>query len=329
MPERPAENFRQQEQLTFISNPQPLPDVSGHAPSPRQSTMTVTMETIPLADHSPHLPPIDPTKRVQIFYEDPQVTRRDECSIVAEPEAAIQPPSPSPSLFTTTVQPTITEAADCARQPETRLPDYSPHLPPLDFTKTGKSFFADLRNKRIISEYDQDRFFCWCHVANRGRQSTTGMPGNSHRATMNDQVNDSRRYQRTRWLAHASKCPFYKVSFLNFRYHLLIPLQNPWETTGLGGTGARRYPQFPLQEPISQREALGRDCDQESAASYLASGEKRRTISDSEPGQTMNEDINAHIDTPEQPRPTRGKFVEYRSIQVRWRYLMKRRAVWG
>jgi hypothetical protein len=66
--------------------------------------------------------------------------------------------------------PDLTPSAKPARKVRlTSLFDYSPHLPPIDRSKAGEDFFADLRDKQIIPEYDQDRFTCWCHVAKRAQ----------------------------------------------------------------------------------------------------------------------------------------------------------------
>jgi hypothetical protein len=57
---------------------------------------------------------------------------------------------------------------------------------------------------------------------------------------------------------------------------MLTQLQDPWATTGLDGMGQRKFPQFPLPEPIQQREALRQDRDIQSATADAPRGEKRR-----------------------------------------------------
>jgi hypothetical protein len=64
----------------------------------------------------------------------------------------------------------------------------------------------------------------------------------------------------------------------------LIPQQNPWATTGTDSTGLRMFPQFPLQEPSHPQKAPGQDIAEESAASGLFHGKRKRTS-----GLTMDE----------------------------------------
>jgi hypothetical protein len=93
----------------------------------------------------------------------------------------------------------------------TPLPHYSPHLPPIDRTKTGEGFYADLCDKRLIAGYDQDRFSCWCHVAKIAENPERAAFGNLHIRSARTEGN-ALRFQAYLWFGHAVKCSFYEVS---------------------------------------------------------------------------------------------------------------------
>jgi hypothetical protein len=158
----------------------------------------------------------------------PEDRGQDERTLSVEPQVSTQPSSPWTSALPPTEPRTVPRETKLVRRLESRVPDYSPHLPPLDFTKRGKDFYEDLLDKRIIPEYDQDRFLCWCHLAKRAMRRRTGvlsLHGNSHCTTTEDEGSDVGRYVMSRWITHASQCAFYKVSFLYRRYIVtLMPL---------------------------------------------------------------------------------------------------------
>jgi hypothetical protein len=113
----------------------------------------------------------------------------------AEPMANVSP-APTPEVITTP------------------FPAYSSLLPPIDRTKSGEEFYADLQAKRIIPGYDQDRFSCWCHVAKSEEDpEAEGLSVSHCDATRKSTAGKVPRYLPSRWFSHASKCPFYKVSF--------------------------------------------------------------------------------------------------------------------
>jgi hypothetical protein len=147
---------------------------------------------------------------------------QDQRTLFVEPETSEQPSSPSAPVLAPTVRRRY-KATKIIRRQESRLPNYSPHLPPLDFRKSGKAFYSDLRDKRIIPDYDEDRFLCWCHVAKRAmgrRLGVIALHGLSHCATTEDEGSDVGRYLPSKWISHAAKCGFYKASFLNRQYIL-------------------------------------------------------------------------------------------------------------
>jgi hypothetical protein len=98
----------------------------------------------------------------------------------------------------------------------TALPDYSPYLPPFDRTKVGEDFFADLCDKRVIPGFDEERFSCWCHVAKRAENPDKDLIlSKMHVSTKKGVIT---RFQSSRWLEHAAKCSFYKVSTVALRH---------------------------------------------------------------------------------------------------------------
>jgi hypothetical protein len=128
----------------------------------------------------------------------------------------VEPAGPGsvPTLsFSAATSPAIKSSAEPARQASTTpLPNYSPHLPPIDRTKTGEDFFADLHVKRIIPEYDQERFSCWCYVAKRAQNpGKHKLLSNSHCVTHTTR-DSTYRFQMHKWFVHVAKCAFYKVS---------------------------------------------------------------------------------------------------------------------
>jgi hypothetical protein len=92
----------------------------------------------------------------------------------------------------------------------TPLPDYSPHLPPVDRTKWGRSFFEDLRAKRLIEDYDDKRWTCWCHAAKKNQRRVPRTLSLSHQKS--EVQESSRRYVSRSWFLHAARCHFYRVS---------------------------------------------------------------------------------------------------------------------
>jgi hypothetical protein len=85
------------------------------------------------------------------------------------------------------------------------LPDYSPHLPPIDRTKWGQAFYEDLRAKRIIEDFDDKRWTCWCHAVKRDKIPTPRNLSISHHSS-------SQCYMSASWFTHATSCHFYRVS---------------------------------------------------------------------------------------------------------------------
>jgi hypothetical protein len=94
----------------------------------------------------------------------------------------------------------------------TSLPDYSLYLPSIDRTKAGEEFFADLRDKQIIPEYDQDRFVCWCHVAKRAQNANGNAVLSRSHCYAAKKGGGMYRFQTSKWFEHAARCAFYKVS---------------------------------------------------------------------------------------------------------------------
>jgi hypothetical protein len=93
--------------------------------------------------------------------DDAEVLPQDENAIVVDLEPARHVSSLPISNHASALPATVGNAT---RFPTTPLPNYSLHLPPIDRTKKGEDFYADLQAKRIIPGYDEDRFSCWCHV---------------------------------------------------------------------------------------------------------------------------------------------------------------------
>jgi hypothetical protein len=217
------------------------------------------------------------------------------------PEAPIEVSSPYITLPATIVPP-----EPVFKIPTSRRSDYSRYLPPYDLSNKSEAFFADLKSKRIIAGYDEDRFSCWCHVAKKARNPDTQQLSCTH-VQRSERHGLDQRYCTSFWFSHVSRCDFYKVSFLVHLFQSLIFLQNPWATSGPSGRGKRKFPQFPLPEPIAtQREAVDHlRSDDVRSAFEKGQGEKRRRLDVSE-GQTTSEDPDA-IDPAQQSLSSRGR----------------------
>lgn len=124
-------------------------------------------------------------------------------------------PGSVPTLsFPADTVPESISSTEQARQLEiTPAPSYSPHLPPVDPTKSGEDFYADLYRKRIIPGYDQDRFSCWCYVAKRAQNPRKKMMLSNSHCVPSTARNCVYRFQVRKWFGHAARCAFFKVSF--------------------------------------------------------------------------------------------------------------------
>jgi hypothetical protein len=166
------------------------------------------------------------------------------------------------------------------------LPDYSPHLPQFDRTKTGEAFFADLYDKRLIPGYDQDRFSCWCHVAKRAENPDKDAILSKLHSGAPRTGGNILKFRAATWLAHAAKCAFYKVSLLARSFTVAESTEG-----SLGddenGKGRRFFPQFPLRHPNYPQAAIQNE--DEASAVLGIRGEKRKRDADPDQGQVMDE----------------------------------------
>lgn len=140
-------------------------------------------------------------------------------SLIVDVEPA-RPGSANEPLFLESTAPKTTTSSEPAPEIQTTpLPKYSPFLPPIDRTKAGEEFYADLQDKRIIPGYDEDRFSCWCHVAKEqsGKVAPSETLSNTHCEVRSTPGSKIRRYRAHRWFAHAKNCAFYVVSLLGCR----------------------------------------------------------------------------------------------------------------
>jgi hypothetical protein len=135
-------------------------------------------------------------------------------SLIVDVEPARPESANAPLFLDSTLPKTTTSSGPAPEITTTPLPKYSPLLPPIDRTKAGEDFYADLQDKRIIPGYDEDRFSCWCHVAKEqsGKVAPSENLSNAHSDVTSVQGASVKRYKTFRWFAHAKRCAFYSVS---------------------------------------------------------------------------------------------------------------------
>jgi hypothetical protein len=184
----------------------------------------------------------------------PNLHRQEEFSLISDSEVAASVTSPPLPPVPYTISNTTTIPYPPYAQ-TTPLPGYSPHLPPIDRTKRGQSFYEDLLAKQVIQDLDDERWTCWCHVAKRDQIPAPPVLGLSHQRKSASRV---QRYISICWFNHAAKCDFYKVglSCIVLLISLILP-QNPW-ATNRNGTNGRLYPHFPLPPPPAIQESTER-----------------------------------------------------------------------
>jgi hypothetical protein len=158
----------------------------------------------------------EPEEAIPIMPEEVDHHLRPGRSLIVEVEPARPGSANAPLFLESTVPKTGSSSAPAPEITTTPLPKYSPFLPPIDRTKAGEDFYADLQDKRIIPGYDEDRFSCWCHVAKEqsGKVAPSENLSNAHSDVASVQGASVKRYKTFRWFAHAKRCAFYSVSLL-------------------------------------------------------------------------------------------------------------------
>jgi hypothetical protein len=139
------------------------------------------------------------------------VQRHGEMAPISNPEASSGLSNPSPSsVRSPTANTTLPSKKGTPYRQKTSLPNYSSDLPFIDRTKWGRAFYEDLRAKRIIENFDDKRWTCWCHAAKRDKIPTPRFLSVSHQWSQAKE--GSQRYMSASWFAHAASCDFCKVS---------------------------------------------------------------------------------------------------------------------
>jgi hypothetical protein len=130
----------------------------------------------------------------------PNYQRQEEFSLSSDVLALASVSSSSPPSVPPTTSSTTTRQFSKQFVQKTPLPDYSPHLPPIDRAKRGQAFYEDLLAKQLI-------------------------PAARNLSLSHLKVSTSRgvqQYISFSWFAHAAKCAFYKVSPSLHRFTTVI-----------------------------------------------------------------------------------------------------------
>jgi hypothetical protein len=156
----------------------------------------------------------EPEEDIPIMPEEVGQRLQPRRSLIVDVEPARPESANEPLFLESTVPKATTSSGPAPEITTTPLPEYSPLLPPIDRTKAGEEFYADLQDKRIIPGYDEDRFSCWCHVAKEqsGKVAPSENLSNAHSDVASVQGASVKRYKTFRWFAHAKRCAFYSVS---------------------------------------------------------------------------------------------------------------------
>jgi hypothetical protein len=150
----------------------------------------------------------------------PNYQRQEEFSLSSDVLALASVSSSSPPSVPPTTSSTTTRQFSKQFVQKTPLPDYSPHLPPIDRAKRGQAFYEDLLAKQLIPGFDDKSWKCWCHAAKRDQ-----VPAARNLSLSHLKVSTSRgvqQYISFSWFAHAAKCAFYKVSPSLHRFTTVI-----------------------------------------------------------------------------------------------------------
>lgn len=183
--------------------------------------------------------------------------------------------SSSPLSPVSSNTPTTTTSRSSKRISQTTpLPEYSPHLPPIDRTKTSKAFYEDLLGKQIIHGLDDKSWTCWCHVAKRDQ-----VPPARNLSLSHCKVSASRgaqQYISFLWFAHAARCAFYKVSPSLYHTPVTDP---PIESVGYE---TRKWNGRAVVSTVPVTEAIDNTSDGKSAGTVAKGNQEVQTVNDGE-----------------------------------------------